>query len=313
MKTLVGLLLSLLLADLVSAQAPADSVVADTLAWQRYYPLAVGNIWEYQVSEGEPLLTHEIIGDSLVGDRHYYIMDATSYDYLNGNTNLDVLDAQTRYLRYDSIGAVFSVLDIAADTLDAPQDVPLSGYFDLRAAFGDTLYFGAGPEDYYRTWGGYDEQITIGNDTVRVQAFKGFENLIWYESYAADIGFLGGGNLWGPFITYVHIGDMEYGNVRTPTAVEETRVPASFALVSIYPNPTRTVATVAYRISQPAPVTVEVFDVLGRRVWSDKQPVQSIGQYAYRLNLETWPNGTYFVRLSTAGGVPSVRAVTVIR
>ena len=194
----------------------------DTLDWRRYYPLAVGNVWEYQVAEGEPLLRREIIGETLALGREYFLMDETAYDYdyLGGGTELEVFFSNMFFVRYDTSGTVVALRDVESDTSAAPRSelsyATGDWYFDLRMAFGDTVRFGAGEADVYSISGGYGETVEIGNAMVVVAAHKFFQGALGFESYAADIGFLGGGNLWGPHITYSRVEGVEYGISRTP-------------------------------------------------------------------------------------------------
>src|SRR5690606_27699235 len=61
------------------------SPVPDTLYWKRYMPLEVGNVWEYAVSEGEPLLRQEIVQDTFFRGQRYYAVEETSYAYSDGS------------------------------------------------------------------------------------------------------------------------------------------------------------------------------------------------------------------------------------
>ena len=38
----------------VTAQNPSSSIVPDTLDWKRYYPLSIGNEWQYDDAESGP-------------------------------------------------------------------------------------------------------------------------------------------------------------------------------------------------------------------------------------------------------------------
>lgn len=206
----------------------AQSVIPDTLDWHRYYPLAVGNVWEYQVAEGEPLLRREIIGQVEALGKEYFLMEESSYDYdyLRGGTVLALWRRDTLYVRYDTAGTVVAVRAIEADSSATPQNQLLyafdDGYFDLRTAFGDTVSHGEGSEDYYLVSGGYDKMVEIGTDSSLVPARKFFQSPFWFEHYAADIGYLGGGNLWGPRMTYSKVGHVQHGSPRSNEVVPDS-------------------------------------------------------------------------------------------
>lgn len=319
MKLFVTLLSVLLCPTLVLGQAQPAPVTPDTLDWKRYYPLDVGNVWEYRVAEGEPLLRREIVADTVVAELRYFLMEETSYDYdyVGGGTELEVWRRDTLYVRYDSLGTVVILPEIEADTLIIPRNVPFdgeaSGYFDLRSAFGDSVYYGEGADDFYWVQGGYRAVLEIGDDTVEVPALKLFQSPLWHESYAADIGFVGGGNLWGPSLTYAEVGGIMYGVSRTPTTVEEAPQFDGFGIEAVYPNPVRDKAAVVYRSSRPGRVVVEVFNVLGQRIWVEEASAISVGVHVQALDTAGWSIGTYYVRITTEYGDQSVRSVVVTR
>ena len=197
--------------------------IPDTLNWHRYYPLTVGNVWEYQVVEGEPLLRRVIIGDTVVLGREYFLMDETAYDYdyLGGGTELEVFFRDTFYVRYDTLGTVVALKDVNSDTSSVPRSelsyAAPDVYFDLRSAFGDSVRYGERAEDFYLVGGGYDRLVETGFGGAYVAAHKVFQDPLWMESYATELGFLGGGNLWGPRITFAKISGAEYGVSRKPS------------------------------------------------------------------------------------------------
>ncbi|MEM1126818.1 MAG: alpha/beta hydrolase-fold protein [Bacteroidota bacterium] len=90
-------------------------------------------------------------------------------------------------------------------------------------------------------------------------------------------------------------------------AVEDRpRLVPGVHLVS-YPNPFREDATVAYRLEAPAAVTIEVYDLLGRRIARLMDRVATLPG-SHRV---TWatdaPAGVYVVRLTAASGATVVR------
>ena len=305
------ILLSLLLAG--AAPGQDTPVVVDTLDWQRYYPLEIGNTWEYG---GLNSYISMIIGDTLANDHRYFIRR----DSIPPVGTLGPF-IHTFYLRYDTAGTVVTLLSLEADTLELPLPFDYSrvdfpdflAHFDMRTAFGDTLYYGA-PDTLYYVQGGYNARQQIGYELVEVDGLKCFREqgftAGWIECYATDIGFVGGGNLFGSELNYAKVGGIEYG--RLPTPVEAAaEVPAQFSIETIYPNPFKGRATVAYRLPKPSSITVEVFNVLGQRIWRERSSVQAAGIGRYPLQSRAWSAGLYFVRLTTESGAQSVRSVVI--
>ncbi len=306
------ILLSLLLAG--AAPAQDMPVVVDTLDWQRYYPLEIGNTWEYG---GLNSYISMIIGDTLANNHRYFIRrDSTLAVGTLGPF------IHTFYLRYDTAGTVVTLLSLEADTLEVPLpfhyrrvDFPdFLAHFDMRTAFGDTLYYGA-PDTLYYVQGGYNARRQIGYELVEVDALKCFREqgftAGWIECYATDIGFVGGGNLWDSDLKYARVGGIEYGSRRSTPVERAAEVPAEVSIETIYPNPFRGRATVAYRLPKPSSITVEVFNMLGQRIWREGTSVQAAGVGRYELQSREWSVGIYLVRLTTESGAQSVRSVVV--
>jgi PKD repeat protein len=69
--------------------------------------------------------------------------------------------------------------------------------------------------------------------------------------------------------------------------------------VSVYPNPFANVSNIAYTLRNPAPVNIQVVDLLGRTVAEFNKGVQSTGTYVQELNTDNFSNrsGSYIIRL----------------
>ncbi len=80
-------------------------------------------------------------------------------------------------------------------------------------------------------------------------------------------------------------------------------IPRAFMLSQNYPNPFNTGTTISYALNQPGDVTVEVFNVLGQRIWDTAFGYQDTGRYSVfwdgrNANGRTVSSGIYFYRLS---------------
>lgn len=72
---------------------------------------------------------------------------------------------------------------------------------------------------------------------------------------------------------------------------------------SIYPNPARDEIRVAMPLSQPGPVLIELFDLLGRRVLQYREEAAPAGRFHAALNVTSLQTGTYVYRVYTSGEV----------
>ncbi len=88
-------------------------------------------------------------------------------------------------------------------------------------------------------------------------------------------------------------------------------VPDEVRLTS-YPNPTRGQATIEYTLPEAQEVTLEVYDVLGRRVATLENGRRQAGRHTLRLDGGSLPSGVYFGRLQ-AGDETRTQKITVVR
>jgi hypothetical protein len=88
-------------------------------------------------------------------------------------------------------------------------------------------------------------------------------------------------------------------------------VPDEVSLTS-YPNPTRGQATVEYTLPEAKKVTLEVYDVLGRRVAVLEKGQKQAGRHTATLSGRGLSSGVYFGRLK-AGERTLTQKITVVR
>ncbi|MEM6783890.1 MAG: T9SS type A sorting domain-containing protein [Bacteroidota bacterium] len=79
-----------------------------------------------------------------------------------------------------------------------------------------------------------------------------------------------------------------------------------------YPNPARDAATLAVTLDTSAPITLTVYDLLGRRVALVHDGTLAAGMHALRLGTTALPNGLYLARLTSASHAVT-RRLTVQR
>lgn len=77
--------------------------------------------------------------------------------------------------------------------------------------------------------------------------------------------------------------------------------PGAVLAVAIGPNPVHGECSVAFRLPQAAPASLEVFDVHGRRTAGMALGTLAAGPHTNRLELNGAPDGLYFVRLVQGG------------
>jgi hypothetical protein len=80
-------------------------------------------------------------------------------------------------------------------------------------------------------------------------------------------------------------------------ALATSEIPKVFALNQNYPNPFNPSTTISYDIPRAAFVNVDIYDVLGRRVISLVDGIQSPNHYVMQWNASNVSSGIYFLRI----------------
>ena len=124
------------------------------------------------------------------------------------------------------------------------------------------------------------------------------------------VGLTGDGNPDSAEFTFA-VDRITFGGLTPPTAGETA--PDVFALApTTFPNPTAGAATVAFELATASTVSVDVFDLLGRRVAQVASRVQAAGPVALSVPTAELSSGVYVIRVVTAGGAATTR-LTVVR
>ncbi len=275
-------------------------VFDDEVSFRRFYPLAVGDTWVYEsCNTFDPenpctevsLSRRTVVGDTLIGGVEHALVETTS--------GLDGENPQRCAERLSETGEIV--------WLGGPNCRP-------PAALGLNLR-DPGPAAVAT----YGPEVDIGGETYEP------DSLVWFVDweqgtyehdvlFASDIGFvsdsydfMGPGDVGYVELRYAEVGGETYGSL--PTASEGDGAVSAFTLGAAYPNPFRASTTLMLRLATTGTVTVEVFDVLGRRVLERSLGVQPAGQQPVRLDLGAVPVGVYFARATTASGQQATRRI----
>jgi hypothetical protein len=106
-----------------------------------------------------------------------------------------------------------------------------------------------------------------------------------------------------------------YGGQGIPTGVEDEQpgvIPDVFTLSQNYPNPFNASTVISYELRQPSNVTLEVYDMLGRRVETlVNDRLYSAGEHQVRWDASEFSSGTYFYRLEVDGHSSTSKMVLI--
>ncbi len=93
----------------------------------------------------------------------------------------------------------------------------------------------------------------------------------------------------------------EPGQLPTSVSDESSEIVSSFKLFQNYPNPFNPSTKISYRISEAGPVTLKVFDLLGRDIATIVSEFKSAGLYQADFDASHLSAGIYFYQLVTRG------------
>lgn len=82
--------------------------------------------------------------------------------------------------------------------------------------------------------------------------------------------------------------------------------------LSSYPNPARQQATLSYALTEATEVSLEVYDLLGRRVATLARGRKEAGRHSKKLDVSDLSSGVYFGRLEVGGEIRTQK-ITVVR
>ena len=86
-------------------------------------------------------------------------------------------------------------------------------------------------------------------------------------------------------------------------------LPGGFALYQNFPDPFNPSTIITYTVPGDGPVTLRVYDVLGREVGTLVNQVQPAGQYSVRFDGSRLASGMYFYRMTCGGNLATMKMV----
>ncbi len=321
---------AILLFVVLSATAAAQDPVPDTTDWHRYIPLEIGNEWHYSVDTRlhpslpifETILhSYEVVSDSLVGGQLY----STLIHCLQEENEDAVCDSDFDLVRADESTASVVEGEIVGE--DVVEWVWLLYPCGLNAPFSNEGQLPPCPKGVWQdpglevyVWGEYvDEHHVAGGDGMTGQlTFKDYSTLVSASHVLSDAGLLqwwsGEPDCgWCGYLRYARLDGVEYGDPVVIVANESgPELPERHNQLSIFPNPVRSTATLTYVLDTPGRVTLDVFDLQGRKVESVEMGERQPGEHSAQVDTERWSNGLYQVRITSDQGFSVTKGIIVI-
>lgn len=83
----------------------------------------------------------------------------------------------------------------------------------------------------------------------------------------------------------------------TVTYLDVHKITPLYSTVSIYPNPAQSQANFDVTLSQPANVTLRIFDMIGREVYTQNPGRLNTGKHTFDINTSAFSNGIYLYQI----------------
>ena len=103
--------------------------------------------------------------------------------------------------------------------------------------------------------------------------------------------------------------------INEPVGIENQSrfLPAAFTLRQNHPNPFNATTEISFDLKRTANVTLEVFDLNGRKISTLLNGKQKAGTHWVRFDGNRLASGVYFYRLKTEGGIAQTKKMILLR
>lgn len=302
-----------------------DSVIPDTLDWRLYFPLEIGNVWQYHgVTDFSNYVveewyeTWEVTGDTLIGTQTYAIMDITCDSIFADPTyplftpTCNPTERKRIFLRYDEdlANIVERVIDPLGEELWFYYDFHLDAPFDYEEPSGQGLgyTYWYGRQDEFRMYNSLEwTYATVKSISVESAVPGGI-------SFAHGIGFIrrsfseGGGEHFR--LAYARVTGQEYGTA-VRLEIERHDQTAERQRINVYPNPSHGHFVLTYQISRPGTVEMRLLDVLGREIAEWGLGFKYPATHQDSISAEGISSGVYLVVVTLDNRVEVSRPVVI--
>jgi len=269
--------------------------VGDTESDLNFYPLDIGNYWEYEAMNGpnpygffEPLYSLLVNGDTtLANGNNYKILERK---YFNSSSR------SYSYERIDSLdGSVYCFdvknnVEFKIDSLFAnPGDTIAASSFGAPSTTGGIVCREIKSSNLF------DEVFMVkefeDNSTVPGKIYSLAKGLGKIYDWTYE------GNFWIERLTYAKIQGKEYGEI--VGVKNENNIPRDLALHQNYPNPFNPETLIEYDLSKSSNIKLKIFNLLGEEIVTLIDDFNSAGKYKISFNAAHLTSGVYFYSLIT--------------
>ena len=267
-----------------------------------YYPLDIGNYWEYSTYYGiDPIHTEysgsywiKVIGDTnLVNNKNYKILEKGNFYDSNTNIIFERVDSAT-----SSVYRFNGVVEYKIDSLACSEgDTINSSRFDYTTNL-ETYCTRIEEQNIFSTV--LKVKYLNDNSGIPNTEYELAENIGLIANYSWE------GSSWEEYLKYAKVKNVEYGTRVDVKEIDNT--PIEFSLSQNYPNPFNPSTKIKYSIPSivgnghahsTTDVTLKIYDILGREVATLVNKEQKAGNYEVKFDANELTSGIYFYRLQS--------------
>ena len=288
---------------LVASIASMRSICFSQTNWEEYYPLHIGNLWEYQgYSNNIPIkITEEVLSDTLMTNGEVYRV--VRYKEHDGPFPHESFT----FRRVDTAGHVWFYK--SGDCEDRLA-------YKLNGQVGDTLENSCVPTDP-----SYWKMIEKGpaiifDDTCETQTWDLIDSpILGVVTLAARYGLVTErGEFWERYLRGALINGEQSGHFTVSIQREEVLAP-TFVLHQNYPNPFNSSTRVRYSLLKTEEdVSIRVYDITGKKVREFLDVSKEAGSHEV-----VWdgrddsgllvPSGAYIIRIVSDGHAAAIKMI----
>lgn len=261
--------------------------IADAL---QYYPLEIGNYWQYEVTKapfGAIDTTwigyKEVVGDTIMANGNKYFIIEENELITGVNTR------PTYYRRLDSTTS--NVYQYKNNLQEEIVD-------SLLAKEGDKIFYGFNctSDSSKMFWGSEIDTKFFQDVLISSVSYRGYE---YGKGLGETIRRYDDINLYHigykATLIYAKIGEEEFG---IKTSIKEyNNIPNEFSLSQNYPNPFNPETIINYNLPYSSQVKLVVYDILGNEMVLLVDDNKTAGQYSIELDGSHLSSGVYIYRL----------------
>lgn len=304
-KAILAFAVLVLSMDLLARQNDENLLAQNSDSLKAFYPLHVGDYWEYRMSTLGGKVWKTVTGDTVLGNGQSYFIIAIDDDY----------DHSFRDTLYERVTEDFEVMRYFSNDKGSGEQL----LYRLDAETGDSWLSSDSMFTYeVRLDSTYSKEF-LGDERVH----KSFQTRPYhYNILVHGIGLAVDRDEFSSESLYIQgaiIDGSQFGTVSSTGRADPGNRLYDFELSENFPNPFNATTSISFTLSNVLPerTTLAVYNLLGQKITTLLADALSSGHYSVSWdgtdsNGHTVPSGVYAIKL-TVGNRVSVKKMLLLK